>query len=157
MRRSGLVLALVVAGSAAPLPVRAAEPDWCAPPPGLTAITEPQDHTAARVTTGEKVSIVAVGSSSTVGVGSSGPGLDYPSRLEADLHLRFPTVDIRVINRGKSGEDAPEELARLDSDVVALHPDLAIWQVGTNAVLRRDGFDTDGDWMRQGVALLKHN
>ena len=88
--------------------------------------------------TREKLTIVAIGSSSTQGVGASSPAASYPSRLEAELRKRFPQVDIRVINRGKGGEDAPEELARLERDVIAEHPDLVIWQLGTNAVLRRD-------------------
>jgi hypothetical protein len=83
--------------------------------------------------------------------------LTYPSQLETDLRQRFPKLEIHVLNRGKGGEDAPEELARLAGDVVALHPDLAIWQVGTNAVLRRDDLSADGELMREGVDLLKRN
>jgi acyl-CoA thioesterase-1 len=103
------------------------------------------------------LTIVAVGSSSTAGSGASSPDFSYPSRLEAELRQRFPKLDIHVVNRGKGGEDAPEELARLTADVVALHPDLAIWQVGTNAVMRRDDLGADGEWMREGVELLKRN
>ncbi len=69
----------------------------------------------------------------------------------------FPKLDIHVTNRGKAGEDAPEELARLAQDVVAAHPDLVIWQVGSNAVLRRDNLDADGELMREGVDLLKRD
>jgi len=39
-----------------------------------------------------------------------------------------------VVNQGKSGEEAPEELARMKRDVIEEHPALVIWQVGTNAV-----------------------
>jgi acyl-CoA thioesterase-1 len=140
-----------------PVAATAEVADWCAAPPGATAITQAQEHTAARINEGGPLTIVAVGSSSTVGVGASDPSLGYPSRLEAELRTRFPGSDIRVLNRGKSGEDAPEELARLGSDVVAVHPDLAIWQVGTNAVLRRDNLEADAEWMRQGVELLQRN
>jgi lysophospholipase L1-like esterase len=34
------------------------------------------------------------------------------------------------------GEDAPEEVARMDTDVLAVRPQLVIWQVGSNSVLR---------------------
>jgi lysophospholipase L1-like esterase len=81
----------------------------------------------------------------------------YPNRLETELRRRFPKLDIHVVNRGKGGEDAPEELARLGRDVVDLKPDLAIWQIGTNAVLRRDDLAADGEMMREGVDLLKRN
>ena len=36
-----------------------------------------------------------------------------------------------------------KELARLDRDVTAEHPDLVIWQFGTNAVPRRDDISED--------------
>ncbi|HZK90871.1 MAG TPA: GDSL-type esterase/lipase family protein [Stellaceae bacterium] len=140
-----------------PCALLAAEPDPCAGPPGAAAIVPPLGRVAARIEEGGPLTIVAVGSSSTSGIGATGPAFTYPSRLEAELRARFPKLDIHVINRGKGGEDAPEELARLSSDVLALHPDLAIWQVGTNAVLRRDDLAADGEWMREGVDLLTRN
>jgi len=120
-------------------------------------IVPPLAHFAARIAHGGPLNIVAVGSSSTLGIGASSPDMAYPSRLEAELRERFPHLDIHVVNRGKGGEDAPEELARLPADVVALHPDLAIWQIGTNAVLRRDDLGADGEWMREGVDLMKRS
>jgi acyl-CoA thioesterase-1 len=141
----------------APSLVPAAEPGpgRCAAPLGWTSIIPPLERFAARINEGGPLTIVAVGSSSTAGTGASNPDMAYPNRLEAELRQRFPKVDIRVLNRGKGGEDAPEELARLGRDVVDLKPDLAIWQVGTNAVLRRDDLAADGALMREGVDLLK--
>jgi len=103
------------------------------------------------------VTIVAVGSSSTQGTGASAPALNYPRRLEAELKARVPGIDIRVVNRGRGGEDAAEELARLKRDVIAEHPDLVIWQVGTNGVLRRDDVEIDEVLLRRGVALLQQS
>ena len=40
-----------------------------------------------------------------------------------------------VVNRGIGGQDALEEVARLDSDAIALRPDLVIWQVGANGAM----------------------
>jgi acyl-CoA thioesterase I len=153
----GLAAALVLAAAAA----TAAEPQSpaagpsCGAPPALTVIDPTLAHAAARVERQQPLTVVAVGSSSTQGVGASDPALNYPSRLEAELKERFPGNEIRVINRGKGGQDVGEELARLGSDVVAEHPDLVIWQVGTNAVLRRDDLVVDGDLIRQGIDLLK--
>jgi len=158
VNRSVAIRRIVTAAAAlAPIAAFAAEPDFCAGPPGAIAITQPLNRTVARIARGESLSIVAIGSSTTVGVGASTPALSYPARLEVELRDRFPGVDVHVVNRGKSGEDAPEELARLTSDVVARRPDLAIWQLGTNAVLRRDELAADGERMRQGVALLKQS
>ena len=41
-----------------------------------------------------------------------------------------------MLNRGQGGEDAPEMMKRLQTEVIDMKPDLVIWQVGTNAVLR---------------------
>jgi hypothetical protein len=84
------------------------------------------------------VRIVAMGSSSTAGRGDVVP---YPHRLEMYLRVqyqdRFPDVRIDVLNRGKGGEEAVEELLRFRSDIFLERPSLVIWQVGTNAVFQR--------------------
>jgi len=148
----------VVAASALAALIPAAFADdarWCGAPPGWATIQAPLERTAARINAGGPLNIIAVGSSSTVGVGASGPEGAYPHVLETALQAHFPGLAVHVVNRGHSGEDAPEELARLAADVIAPHPDLAIWQVGTNAVLRRDDLSTDGEWLREGIGLLK--
>ena len=151
------VRAAALAAALLPCAALAAEPPLCAAPPGWTAIMAPLDRLAARIREGGPLDIVAVGSSSTSGIGASGPEMTYPSRLQAALHERLPALAIHVVNRGKAGEDAPEELARLATDVVATHPDLVIWQVGTNAVLRRDDLAADGELMREGIDLMQKN
>ncbi|MEA2742923.1 MAG: acyl-CoA thioesterase, partial [Acetobacteraceae bacterium] len=54
----------------------------------------------------------------------------YPAVLQSSLNKALPGAHFAVINRGMGGQDAPEELTRLDTDVIALHPQLVIWQVG---------------------------
>jgi acyl-CoA thioesterase I len=127
----------------------------CATPPSLSAIEAKLDRSALRVEQGEPLTVVAMGSSSTQGVGASAPEMSYPSRLEQELKDRFPAVEIRVLNRGVGGQDVGEEILRLSKDVIAEHPDLVIWQVGTNAVLRRDSLDADQKLIRRGVELMK--
>lgn len=127
----------------------------CSVPPALSDLGVALDHSAGRIGQGGRLTVVAIGSSSTQGVGASGPTMSYPSRLEGELGDRFPAVEIRVVNRGVGGQDVPEELNRIDRDVVAEHPDLVIWQVGTNAVLRRDDITADEQLIRRGVASMK--
>jgi lysophospholipase L1-like esterase len=91
---------------------------------------------AGKLAAGEPVMIIAFGSSSTAGYGASSPEFNYPNRLAAQLHRQYPTADITVVNRGQGGEDAVEMMRRLQTSVIDMHPDLVIWQVGTNAVLR---------------------
>ena len=49
------------------------------------------------------------------------------------------------------------KLTRLGRDVIAEHPDLVIWQVGTNAVLRRDDLSADEQLISRGVASMKES
>jgi len=83
---------------------------------------------------------VAIGSSSTAGEADV---LPYPSRLEMLLRDRFRDRMIDVLNRGMGGQEAPSELLRFETDVVAEALALVIWQVGTNAVFRNDEFRFD--------------
>jgi lysophospholipase L1-like esterase len=108
----------------------------CLPPKGGAKAVGSLPHVAARLIAGQPVVIIAFGSSSTQGYGSTAPEFTYPNRLAAQLRRTYPTADITVLNRGKGGEDAAEMMRRLQTEVIDMKPDLVIWQVGTNAVLR---------------------
>jgi len=156
-RALAAVLALLSLSLQVP-PAGASEADpACLTPPALLSLTPSLTYMTAKLAKGETVTILAMGSSSTEGVGASSPAATYPSRLEAELRKRFPDVDIRVINRGKGGEEAPDELARLERDLVADDPDLVIWQVGTNAALRGLDPAIERDVLRRGIAAIKES
>lgn len=101
-----------------------------------------------------KIKIVAIGSSSTAGEGEVIP---FPHRLELALRKRFPDRMIDVLNRGIGGQEAPEELSRFESDVIAEAPALVIWQVGTNAIYHRELYDPPSvaTTIATGVSWLK--
>ncbi|MGY4282734.1 lysophospholipase L1-like esterase [Bradyrhizobium sp. LM2.7] len=108
----------------------------CLPPKGSSKAMGSLPHVANKLVAGQPVVIVAFGSSSTAGYGASSPDFNYPNRLAAQLRRQYPTADITVVNAGVGGEDAPEMMKRLQKEVIDVHPDMVIWQVGTNAVLR---------------------
>lgn len=112
-------------------------------------------HVAAKLVEGKPVVIVAFGSSSTAGFGSTSPEFTYPNRLAAQLRRHYPTADITVVNRGKGGEDAPEMMKRLQTEVIDMNPDLVIWQVGTNAVLRNLDPAETAKLVEDGVARIQ--
>jgi lysophospholipase L1-like esterase len=115
----------------------------CLPPKGEPNPVGSLPHVASKLAAGQPVVIVAFGSSSTTGYGTTSPEFNYPNRLAAQLRRHYPTVDITVVNSGHGGDDAPEMMKRLQTAVLDLKPDLVIWQVGTNAVLRNlDPADT---------------
>lgn len=154
---AAFVTAIAVSAAALAEPAANAGSPSCAVPPALSAIDATLDRTATRLSADKPLTIVAVGSSSTKGAGASTPAASYPSRLERELKERFPAIEIRVINQGVGGQDVPEELIRLERDAISEHSDLVIWQVGTNAVLRRDDLSADEQLIRRGVGLLKEH
>jgi lysophospholipase L1-like esterase len=127
----------------------------CLPPKGGVNALGSLPHVAGRLVAGQPVVIVAFGSSSTEGFGSSAPEFTYPNRLAAQLKRHYPTADITVVNAGRGGEDAPEMMKRLQTAVIDRKPDLVIWQVGTNAVLRDlDPVET-GKLVEDGIARIQ--
>jgi lysophospholipase L1-like esterase len=127
----------------------------CLPPKGGIKPMGSLPHVATKLALGVPVTIIAFGSSSTQGWGSTSPEFTYPNRLAVQLHRRYPTADITVINRGKGGDDAPEMMKRLQGEVIDAHPDLVIWQVGTNAVLRDLDPAETAKMVSDGVALIQ--
>ena len=139
--------------TAAPSTINAAP--TCGGPVELARFNRPLTRTARRLASGEPLTIVAIGSSSTAGAGASSPAASYPSRLQAELQQRFPGHDITVLNRGLNGDETWQMLARFATDVVAAHPDLVLWQVGVNSVLRDRPLKPHSEMLRDGVAQLK--
>jgi acyl-CoA thioesterase-1 len=154
------VIALLAAAFAAtaltPMKARAEAATYaCAGQDTLTRLSHPLTHMAKRIAAGHPVTIVALGSSSTAGAGASGPAASYPSRLEAELKASFPEQSITVLNRGVNGEEAADMLARFDESVAAAHPDVVLWQVGTNAVLRDNPLGPVDHLVHRGIARIK--
>jgi lysophospholipase L1-like esterase len=127
----------------------------CLPPKGAPRSVGSLPHVAHKLATGEPVVIVAFGSSSTQGYGASSPEFAYPNRLAAQLQRKYPTANITVVNRGKGGDDAPEMMKRLQTEVIDAHPDMVIWQVGTNAILRNLDPDATAQMVQDGVARIQ--
>jgi lysophospholipase L1-like esterase len=107
-------------------------------PPCPAAVPMPLDLpvTQAAIAHDRAITIIALGSSSTQGTGATAPDRTYPARLEAFLHASWPGIPMTVLNKGIGGQTADAVLARLDTDVLASHPTMVIWQIGTNEVMR---------------------
>ncbi|MGB7033912.1 MAG: SGNH/GDSL hydrolase family protein [Xanthobacteraceae bacterium] len=127
----------------------------CAAPADLTHFDRPLIHTMRRLAGGMPLIIVAIGSSSTAGAQASSPAATYPARLAVELRARFPGHDITVLNRGVNGEVTDEMMARFATDVIAAHPQLVLWQVGTNSVLRDKPLQAHSSQLRHGLDELK--
>src|SRR5260370_14185033 len=101
---------------------------------GVLGATPVLARVSHALSAGKPLRIIAFGSSSTEGVGASSQAASYPSRLQVELANALPRMPVVVINRGRGGEDA-EDMARRLPAIIAQHPDLVIWQTGTNDAL----------------------
>jgi lysophospholipase L1-like esterase len=99
--------------------------------------------------------IVAMGSSSTQGYGTTNPQFAYPFQLKMKLEAALPGVEIHVYNKGIGGQDADEMTARMRSDVKPERAHLVIWQVGTNSAIKRVPIDQFAKRLRAGIDIGK--
>lgn len=126
----------------------------CAVPPALIRVNEPLLRTATRL--GKRpFRIVAIGSSSTEGAGASGPEASYPAALARELNQRFPNARIAVFNKGVGGERIGQMMDRFERDVLALNPDLVLWQVGTNEATANDAIQQFQEKLVEGIQRLR--
>ena len=158
------VLALGQAPAQTPgAPAMPTAPSELAAPQSLTCVVLPDQarfdlplvRTARLIADRKPIKIVALGSSSTFGAGASTSAASYPNRLAEELGRHFPAHAITILNRGVNGDDATDMLARLDTAVISEQPDLVLWQVGTNSVLRDKAVLPHATQLHEGLVRLK--
>ena len=99
--------------------------------------------------------VMAIGSSSTVGIGATAPSRTYPNQLSAILLRNFKDLSLSIVNRGVSGELAAATADRLKMQVALERPTLVLWQVGTNDALARVPVDEFSQTVRDHVRWMK--
>ncbi len=109
---------------------------------------------AKRVSAQTGLKVLAIGSSSTRGIGASTPQHAYPARFETNLERQFG-ADVDVVNAGVNGETADAAMARLEERVTAEKFDLVVWQVGTNDAVKGADEDAFRAFVELGVKLVK--
>jgi acyl-CoA thioesterase-1 len=112
-------------------------------------------RTETRLKSGAPLKVVAIGSSSTVGLWVSNSAATYPAVMRQELIRLMPNAQIDVINSGRVGDTIPDNIARIERDVLSHRPDLVIWQLGTNDVAwggQAKGLD---EMMARGIRALK--
>lgn len=112
-------------------------------------------RTAKIINAGGALKIVAIGSSSTVGLWQSDPAATYPGVLKAELMRLKPALRLTVTNSGRNGDTIPGNIARFDRDVFAHAPDLVVWQVGTNDMTWLQSAEGLTQKIAEGVRALK--
>jgi acyl-CoA thioesterase-1 len=112
-------------------------------------------HVASVLAGHKPLRVIAFGSSSTEGIGASSRAASYPSRLEAFLKAALPGETVSVVNHGVGGDDVDDMMRRLVPDIIDAHPDLVIWQTGSNDPLRHVPLSRFIDETRAGVAAMR--
>ena len=107
--------------------------------------------------TQRNVKVLAIGSSSTEGVGASKPSATYIAKLETSLEGAFKGMDFDVVGRGKGGEVAQGAADRMKREVEEVKPDLVVWQVGTNDALRHVDLERFKSCLKTTLAWLAQN
>jgi acyl-CoA thioesterase I len=127
----------------------------CSAPQEMTRFKVKLPNIARAVRSRKPLTIVAIGSSSTAGIGASDPAHTYPAVLNEELRHRWPQLALTVINKGVAGEMAFQMLARFERDVLPYHPQLVVWQTGSNQLLLTENVESYAETIRQGVSRLK--
>lgn len=109
----------------------------------------------ARLAQDRTLDVLAIGSSSTQGVGASSRDKSYPSRLHALLAQAWPQVDVEIVNAGIGGETAPQTLLRLKKALAERRYDLVIWQVGTNDAIRGGDIESFKAMVAEGIETVR--
>lgn len=143
-----LIVAAILAGAAQ------AGPFICRETPIIQA-TERLAALAPRIAAGGKIEILAIGSSSTEGVGATTRDKSYPARLQTLLASAWPRVQVNVANAGIGGEIAPQTLARLKQALAERRYDLVIWQVGTNDAVNGGDLAAFKAMVADGIATVR--
>src|SRR5574341_1421525 len=127
----------------------------CTAPDDVTRFEVTLPHTARAIRHGSALVIVAIGSSSPQGVGASDQAHTYPAVLTEELQRRWPRLAVTVVNKGIGGETAEQMLERFPRDVLSYHPQLGIWQTGSNHALMGKDVHSYQHTVRAGIARLK--
>jgi acyl-CoA thioesterase I len=153
---AGLICGFAISNS--PIAAAAEAPSYaCRENPKLARLAAPLAHMRRLVAAGRPITIAALGSSSTAGAGASSPAMSYPSRLEVELRTLMPRLQVTVVNRGVNGEESRDMLKRFERDVFPENPDLVIWQVGSNSVLRDRPLSEAPAPLNTGLKLLREH
>jgi hypothetical protein len=152
---SGPILGLtLLAGLLIAPPARAEDASQsCDVPDYLLASESALPKVAEAVKSGHSLDILVLGSrSSTI---NASEGSAYPSRLQAMLREKFPSVTVNVSVELQTKKTAEEVAAGFGKLVEGKRPTLVIWQTGTVDAMRSVDPDDFRSAIDEGVVALQ--
>jgi acyl-CoA thioesterase-1 len=121
----------------------------------IAAAETPLPHGATALKERKQLRILAIGASSASMLGGT---RDSMPLLEQILERSIKGLDVEIINRGVSGELAAAAAERLKIEVALNHPDVILWQVGTNDAFAQVPVEEFESTVREMLQWLrKHN
>src|SRR5882757_5201445 len=130
-----------------------AELHGCRASRALLDLGNPLEIARTAVADERQLRIVAMGSSSTQGFGTTNPQFAYPFQLKLRLEAAMPGVAIHVFNKGIGGQDADEMTAPMKFDVPPERAQLGVWQVRTHSAIRRNPTGQFPKRLRAGIDI----
>jgi len=140
------------------VPVRAqpsSAAETCLAVNGDLTLGAPLPKVAALVKAKKPITVVAIGSSSTVGLWMNDPAKTYQGRMKTELERLVPGIQLDIISKGRNGDTIPGNVARFEQDVFANNPDLVIWQLGGNDFTWGERTETLEDKIADAVRQLR--
>jgi len=127
----------------------------CEVPEYLLASDGELSHVAAAVAKEHALSIVVLGTGSSVLSSTDGADVAYPGRLATLLKATLPKVEIKLVSRAQPRQTAADMLKGLKDIVAQDKPDLVIWQTGTFDAIRGVEPEEFRDALDEGVEALQ--
>ncbi len=147
----GLVVIALFANAAAAAPAA----ETCLAVNQDLTLGAPLPRTAAVFKSKGLLTIVAIGSSSTVGLWMVDRESTYPEVMKKELARLNPAAQITIVNSGRNGDTIPGNVARFERDVFAHKPDLVVWQLGSNDLTWMESIDSLKKKIFDGVDALR--
>jgi acyl-CoA thioesterase I len=144
------LIALLAAPPAAWAAPDAESPGACPPAGENTTPDQLLDNLAVAMRAGGPISVLALGSASTVVDGKNG----FPYRMIQALTKALPNVTFRLTVQGGRGLDAEQLLEQLRADLARQRYQLVLWQTGTVEAVRGTSPDDLSDTLEQGAELV---
>jgi acyl-CoA thioesterase I len=128
----------------------------CQTPGVKLVLDKPLPHTLTALKDRKVIKILTIGASASAGMDPGGGG--YQDLIEELLERTVAGLDVKIIDRGISGELASNAAQRLKTEVALTEPDLVLWQVGSNDALAQIPAEEFSETVTDTIHWLKeHN
>jgi lysophospholipase L1-like esterase len=148
-RLATLLAMLVLAG-----PAVAEHPAECRVAEHQIESTFPLPHVAVGIAA-KKLTILVLGAGSSLLPGATGAHEAYPARLQRALAEQLPGVEVKVATDVKPKRTAAEMVKALPAALVAVKPNLVVWQTGTADAIQAIDPDQFSQALDRGINISR--